>query len=86
MRTTSLPNSTHQPIRIGHTYPEMEWAGSDGAEPGGVVRYLVHRHLRYLFKPSVGKFVLLWGLDGDHTSSDLHEMRGGLSLEQHSQR
>jgi predicted P-type ATPase len=81
VKTVTLPGHTHQPIRIGHTFVGLKEVWS-----GGVVRYMVHRHLRYLYQPSVGKFVLLRGLDGGHTSSALHGMRGGLSLEQHSQR
>ena len=81
VKTAILPGHTHQPIRIGHTCVGLKEVWS-----GGVVRYLIHRHLRYLYQPSVGKFVLLRGLDDGHTSSALHGMRGGLSLEQHSKR
>ena len=86
VKTVTLPDHTHQPIRIGHTHPVADLAELEGVESGGVVRYLLHRHLRYLFRPSVGKFVLLRGLDGGHASSDLHNMRGGLLLEEHSRR
>ena len=80
VKTTKLPDHTHRPVRIGHTHPEMEWVGLPKLE-GGVVRYLEHRHLRYLFRSSVGKFVLLQGLDSGHASSDLHLMKDGLSSE-----
>lgn len=50
------------------------------------MRYLDHRHLRYLYRPSEGKFVLLRGLDIGHTPSDLHQMKSGLSLEDHTLR
>ena len=83
VKVTKLPDHTHQPIRIGHTHPATEWAG---LAEGCVVRYLQHRHLRYLFSPAVGKFVLLRGLDSGHASSDLHLMKEGLSSEEHATR
>lgn len=53
---------------------------------GGVIRYLEHRHLRYLYRPAMGKFVLLRGLDAGHTPSDLHQMKGGLLSDDHTLR
>lgn len=51
---------------------------------GGVIRFFEHRHLRYLYRSAMGKFVLLRGLDAGHTLSDLHQMKSGLLSEDHS--
>ena len=55
-------------------------------EEDHTVRYFEHRHLRYLYRPSEGRFVLLRGLDASHTPSALHEMKGGLLLDEHATR
>ena len=93
------PDHTPQPINAPPTSPahHLQASGSaDGAAKsvdlsgvfleGGGVRYFEHRHLRYLYQPAVGKFVLLRGLDAGHTVSDLHQMKGGLLLEEQATR
>lgn len=77
VKTTTQIDHTHQyqQINIDHTP-----SSNDG------IRYIYHRHYRYLYQTTVGKFVLLQGLDIDHTLSDLHQMKSGLLLEQHALR
>ena len=83
---------TPQPINAGHTHLPTECGSTvdKSAElaglvlEGGQVRYLEHRHLRYLYRPSVGKFVLLRGLDVGYAPSVLHEMNTGLRCDYHS--
>ena len=74
---------THLPAVCGGT--GEKWVELAGLVSGrGEVRYLEHRHLRYLYRPSLDKFVLLRGLDIGHTPSALHEMNNGLLLDHHA--
>ena len=95
---SNLPHSGHapQPINTGHTHTlptgDVVMGGAKAGELAGlvlegcVVRYFEHRHLRYLYRPSVDKFVLLRGLDAGHTPSDLHQMKSGLLIGGHAMR
>ena len=47
------------------------------------VKYFIHRHLRYLYNPERGRYVVLRGLELEHSCTDIHSKRHGLTTNEH---